>query len=109
MNTRWKVGIAGAGSIALGTAALLAQHGHNPMLWSPSGKGTEGLESGVSSNGAIELFFEPCIANSAKELVAENQILMLALPAWGHKEVMDDLAPHISQGQQVIVLSLIHI
>ena len=105
MKTRWRVGIAGAGSIALGTAALLAQHGHNPMLWSPSGKGTEGLESGVSSNGAIELFFEPCIANSAKELVAENQILMLALPAWGHKEVMDVLAPHISQGQQVIVSS----
>ena len=103
MNARWKIGIAGAGSIALGTAALLAQHGHNTMLWSPSGKGTDGIESGVSSNGVIELFFEPRIAKSAKELAGENQILMLALPAWGHKEVMDALAPHITQGQQVIV------
>ncbi|MGA0768860.1 MAG: NAD/NADP octopine/nopaline dehydrogenase family protein [bacterium] len=105
MNARFRVGIAGAGSIALGTAALLAQRGHQPMLWSPSGRGTDGLESGVSSHGAIELFFNPRIAKSAEELVAENQILLLALPAWGHKEVMDDLAPHIAQGQQVIISS----
>ena len=105
MNARLKVGIAGAGSIALGTAALLAQRGHQSMLWSPSGRGTDGLESGVSSHGAIELFFNPRIARSAEELVAENQILMFALPAWGHKKVMDELAPHIAQGQQVIISS----
>lgn len=38
-----KVGIAGAGSIAFGTASLLASLGHDPMLWSPSGRGTQDL------------------------------------------------------------------
>jgi opine dehydrogenase len=105
MTTNYKVGIAGTGPIALGTAALLAQNGHDPMLWSPSGTGTTGLESGVISKGAIESVFQPRIAKSVDGLVAENEILMIALPAWGHKNVMDDLAPHIAQGQQVIVSS----
>ena len=39
----FKVGIVGAGSIAFGTASLLASLGHDPMLWSPSGRGTQDL------------------------------------------------------------------
>ena len=38
-----KVGIIGAGSIAFGTASLLSNLGHDPMLWSPSGAGTKEL------------------------------------------------------------------
>ncbi|WP_227272333.1 NAD/NADP-dependent octopine/nopaline dehydrogenase family protein [Roseobacter weihaiensis] len=105
MTDSLRVGIAGAGSIALGTAALLADRQHDPMLWSPSGAGTEDLEAGVTAEGALELKFTPRIAASAEALVAQNDVLLIALPAYGHKAVMDAVAPHIRSGQHVIVSS----
>ena len=49
------IGIAGAGSVAFGTAALLHKQGHAPMLWSPSGACTKALESApLRAQGAID-------------------------------------------------------
>lgn len=47
MAEAMKTGIAGAGSIAFATAAVLANGGHDPMLWSPSGNGTAELAKGA--------------------------------------------------------------
>ena len=41
-----RVSILGAGAIAYGTAALLADAGHEAWLWSPSGKRTIDLAAG---------------------------------------------------------------
>ena len=100
-----RVGIAGAGSIALGSAALLADLSHDPMVWSPSSAGTEDLHHGVTAEGALELRFTPRIAATAEDLVRENDVVMIALPAYGHKSVMDAIAPHVRDGQHVIVSS----
>jgi len=102
-----KVGIAGAGSIAFGTAALLKQMGHEPMLWSPSGKGTADLRNAgeLTAAGAIELVFTPGIAADAEELAAANDVIVIAVPGYGHKAVMDALAPHLAAGQPVIISS----
>ena len=106
MSDALRIGIAGAGSVAFATAALLHQQGHDPMLWSPSGAGTEALETApLRALGAIEAEFTPRIAGSAAELARDNDILLLALPAYGHKAVMDALAPHIRDGQHVIISS----
>lgn len=100
------IGIAGAGSIAFGTAALLHEQGHLPMLWSPSGAGTKALQTApLTATGAIETKFSPAIAQSAQQLVIENDVLVIALPGYGHKTVMDALAPHIRDGQHVIISS----
>ena len=102
-----RVGIAGAGSIAMGTAALLHCNGHDPMLWSPSGKGTAALAGGgkLIANGAIDAAFRPRVAVDAQELVRDNDVLVLALPAYGHKAVMDAMAPHVRNAQHVIISS----
>ena len=106
MTDAVRVGIAGAGSIAMGTAALLRQNGHDPMLWSPSGRGTAGLaDAPLSATGAIEEAFHVRVADSAETLAHENDVLFLALPGYGHKAVMDALVPHIAEGQQVIISS----
>ncbi len=107
MSSSVKVGIAGAGSIALGTAALLARHGHDPMLWSPSGAGTAELAEGASlaASGAVDSHFVPRIAANARDLSRTNDVLLIAVPAYGHKSVMDALAPHIRNGQHVIISS----
>ena len=102
-----KVGIAGAGSVAMGTAALLHENGHEPMLWSPSGEGTAALAGGgtLMANGAIDAAFRPRLAHDAQGLVRDNDVLVLALPAYGHKAVMDAVAPHVRNAQHVIISS----
>ena len=101
-----RIGIAGAGSIACGTAALLRRNKHLPMLWSPSGKSTTAFETQpLEAHGVIEEEFEPAIAHSAQELVEKNDALIIALPATGHKNVMDAIAPHIREGQHIIISS----
>lgn len=102
-----KVGIAGAGSVAFGCAAFLEQAGHRAMLWSPSGKRTANLAAGqpLVANGAVEGSFHPAVANDAEELVAWADVILLALPAYGHKVVMDALAPHLRTDQTVLISS----
>ena len=111
-----KVGIVGAGAIAFGTAALLAKNGHDPMLWSPSGAGTQELLATENNNqlqvtGASEElkfefeFFQPRIASTPEQLALQNDVLILCLPANGHVTVMDALAPSIRSGQHILISS----
>ena len=101
------IGIAGAGAIAFACAVLLEKNGHRPMLWSPSGEGTAELASGapLTAEGAIEGSFRPGIANGASELAAESDVILIALPAYGHKAVFDALAPHLRRDQTVLISS----
>jgi hypothetical protein len=50
------VGIAGAGAIALGTAAFLERAGHRPVPWSPSGERPGRVAAGepLVAEGAVE-------------------------------------------------------
>ena len=106
MSDPMRIGIAGAGSIALGTAAALHQNGHVAMLWSPLGAGTKALTTApLCASGAIEAEFMVAIASSAKQLVDENDAVIIALPAYGHQTVMDALTPHIRADQHIIISS----
>src|SRR5690606_38079947 len=102
-----RVGIASAGAIAFGAAAFLEQAGHKPVLWSPSGKRTEQLADGkpLIATGAIDGTFHPGVARDAGELAAATDVILVALPGYGHKTVFDAIAPHIRDGQAVIISS----
>lgn len=77
------------------------------MLWSPSGKRTAELAAGKSlvAEGAIEGTFHPAVATSAEELAAWADVVLIALPAYGHKAVFDALAPHLRSNQTVLISS----
>lgn len=106
MSNQMRIGIAGAGSIACGTAALLHQNGHLPTLWSPSGAGTAVFDKApLRAQGALEAELTPGIAGSAQALADSCDALLIALPAYGHKSVLDALTPHIRAGQPVIISS----
>lgn len=102
-----RVGIAGAGAVAFGTAARLSELGHAPTLWSPSGARTRELADGaaLTATGAVEREFHPGIAPDAKTLCAENEVILIAVPGYGHKTVMDTVAPHLRADQTVIISS----
>ncbi|MFE3837956.1 NAD/NADP octopine/nopaline dehydrogenase family protein [Pseudogemmobacter sonorensis] len=103
---RLTVGIAGAGAVAFATAAYLESRGHHAVLWSPSGAGTARLAAGepLQARGALEGVFHPGTAASARDL-ARADVVLIALPGYGHKAVFDALAPHLREGQPVIVSS----
>lgn len=102
-----RVGIVGAGSIAFGTAALVEQQGHTVTLWSPSGERTKALATGEAlvADGAIKGTFHPAVAADAAGLVAGADVLVIALPAYGHKTVLDAIAPYVTPEQTVVFSS----
>jgi opine dehydrogenase len=89
------------------------------MLWSPSGAGTHELVSSAqeevtvemngsgtdSQQGSGEWNFVPRISKSAKYLVDENDVLIIALPANGHRKVFNEIAPFVRGGQPIIISS----
>lgn len=107
INEKITVGIAGAGSVAFATAAFLEQAGHHAVLWSPSGQRTARLAAGepLVAKNAIDGSFHPGVAGDAAELVTKSDVILLALPGYGHKTVLDALAPHLRQDQAVIFSS----
>lgn len=102
-----RVSILGAGGVAYGTAAYLIQAGHEPMLWSPSGKRTAALAAGAPliAKGAIEGTFHPRIAMDCAQAVNEADVVMIILPGFGHKATLEAAAPHIREGQPIIISS----
>ena len=102
-----KVGIAGAGAIAFGAAAFLEKAGHKAVLWSPSGERTKRLaaDEPLKATGAVEGTFHPGVAHSAEELAQAADVILVALPGYGHKAVFDAIAPHLRDGQPIIISS----
>jgi opine dehydrogenase len=96
--------ILGTGSIALGMAALLAEAGHGVTLWSPSGK----LEAGtmeLQSTGVVVGTFAVRAAASAEAAIAGAEAIILAVPGYGHRNVIEAAAPHLRAGQTFIISS----
>jgi opine dehydrogenase len=123
---RYRVGIIGAGAVAFGTAAVLNDARQDVMLWSPSGKGTRELVNNhdpqhqhhsldenenvaadtlLQSTGALESSSRPRIASSCRELVENNDVLVLAVPANGHKHLLEQVARFIRSDQTIIISS----
>lgn len=102
-----RVSILGAGAIAYGLAAYLAESGHDPMLWSPSGRRTEALASGelLKATGDIETTVPVRVARDCKEAITNADVVVVALPAYGHRMVMDAAVPHLVDGMPVIISS----
>lgn len=102
-----RVAILGAGSIAYGNAALLASLGHEPVIWSPSGKSGKTLAKGepLVATGSLTGEFLVDTAGSIDEAVGNAEAILFALPANGHRMAMDAAAPHLKTGQSVIISS----
>jgi opine dehydrogenase len=102
-----RVAILGAGSIAYGNAALLCSLGHEPILWSPSGKRGVALAEGAPlvSEGALIGEFSPRVAKTCELAVTEAEVVLLALPANGHRFAIDAAVPYLRPDQTVIISS----
>ena len=98
-----KVAILGAGGIGMATAALLCRNGHLPVIWSPSGRVAK--YDPLVAEGAIEGEFQLDVAVSCAEAVQDASAVVFAIPAYGHRSVMDEAIGHLQPQQTAIVSS----
>lgn len=98
------VAILGAGAIALGSAALIEAGGHRAAMWSPSGRGTAAVERDgtLEYTGVVTGTARPAVIKDLAQ-VAGFDVVLIAVPANGHRAVMERLAPHLASQQLVIV------
>ena len=96
-----QVAVLGAGSIGLGTAALLAHNGHAVTLW---GRTLPAGPCAIDCTGAVSGRF-PVHAAPLDQAVRAAQAVVLTVPGFAHRAVMDAAAPHLRAGQAVVVSS----
>jgi opine dehydrogenase len=77
------------------------------MLWSPSGRRTAILAAGspLVATGAVVGWFHPRIAASCADALAGAEAVVVAVPGYGHRHVLDAAAPHLRDEQTVIFSS----
>lgn len=104
-----RVAILGAGAIAYANAALLCQNGHDVVLWSPRGGRASAIAAMAAgaplhASGAVAGSFHPRLVLDCAEAMADAQAIVIAVPGYGHRFVVEAMAPHV-RGDQVIVFS----
>jgi len=102
-----RVAVLGTGGIGCGAAALLCVHGHVPVLWSPSGRGTTAFAGAASlrAEGKLTGEYRPIIAPDCATALRDADAVMVAVPGYGHRVVLDQVAAHLRPGQTVIISS----
>jgi opine dehydrogenase len=99
-----RIAILGAGGIGLGYAAMLQQAGHRPVVWSPTGKSVEAHADGeVTVSGNIEGSFRFEFADSPEAVTRDAEVVVLAVPGYGHRAVIEQILPFARDGQTFIV------
>lgn len=102
-----RIAILGAGSIAYGVAAFLAEAGHSPSLWSPSGRSGKPLSQGepLTATGALDFVGPVEVAASCEAAISDADAVIIAMPANGHRAAIDAALPHLRSGLPVIISS----
>ncbi|MBC7802330.1 MAG: NAD/NADP octopine/nopaline dehydrogenase family protein [Candidatus Parcubacteria bacterium] len=102
-----KVAVLGTGSIGLASAALLG-NGHEVTLWSPSGRGIEGLAEGRLSFAGAAAGEEP--VQTSRELagaLAGAEVVIVAIPASGVQPILKECAALLRPGQAVFLMPML--
>ena len=99
-----RVAILGAGGVALATAAMLDRAGHKVVVWSPSGASIGELAgTDLVTTGGIEHRMHVAFAAEAADAVKDAEVVIVALPANGHRKIFDAALPHVEPGQTIVV------
>lgn len=101
------IAIAGAGNVAFTCACHLASIGQAATVWAPGGNGTRGLEGvvDITSRGFLNGVFPVHIAQTPQDLVAASDLVLIAVPAYGHATVIDALLPYLTDDHTLVLMT----
>lgn len=99
-----EVAVVGAGPVGCATAAYLAEHGHRPFLWSPTGSRLRrhGSLARIACTGALDGDREFELLDAPERLAAFD-VIIVCLPGNAYADVLGPLSPRWRDGQTVIV------
>jgi len=100
-----KIAIVGAGAVALSSAALVTQKGHQAWIWSAFQTEVEKLQSSklVFCEGDINGSFAIEATREIQECITGAEVVMIAAPAFAHQELIAACAPHIQPDHTVVM------
>lgn len=96
-----RVAVLGTGAVGLGSAALLASRGHQPVLWQPRPGNARPAalrsERALDHDGPVE------VADGCADAVAGADAVLVAVPAPAYHAVLTELAAVLQPGQPVLI------
>ncbi|MES2711163.1 MAG: NAD/NADP octopine/nopaline dehydrogenase family protein [Pseudomonadota bacterium] len=92
-----RIAVLGAGAVGPAAAALAASRGHEVALWSPSGRGTAGMDGAIHAEGAMEGRFTLRVAPDLANALAGADAALLAVPAYAFASLLPRIAEHLAQ------------
>jgi len=98
--------VLGIGNGGQAMAGYLALHGFRVNLWNRSAGKVDAINErgGIRLDGAIEGFGVPGLVTAdIAQAVSGVEVLMVTVPASGHRDVAKALAPHLREGQTVVL------
>jgi opine dehydrogenase len=101
-----RVCVAGAGAGGLAMAAHLALLGCAPRLYNRSPARIEPVRQtgGILASGAVSGFAKvPVATTDPAEAAGDADLVMVVVPATGHREMAARLGPHLHDGQVVLL------
>jgi opine dehydrogenase len=102
-----RVGIVGVGGIGLASAAWVASRGFPATVWAPRGPWPHPLErEPLQVEGLVEGRFDVAVADDARGLCASSDVVVIAVPAYAHRVVIEALAPHLEARHAIVVSSM---
>ncbi|MDR7519736.1 MAG: NAD/NADP octopine/nopaline dehydrogenase family protein [Armatimonadota bacterium] len=102
---RSAIAILGAGNTGQGLAGILASQGEEVRLYDRSERSLEPIREagGIHLRHAVEGFGRPQVLTTEMEVaVAGADLVMITVPAYGHRVISQILARHIRPGQIVV-------
>ncbi len=103
-----KVAILGSGNAGCTYAAYLGKRGHDVRLY--DSKTFESNLTAIMQNGGMDLTgldtgFGPIntVTTDIEEALSGVDIIMIVVPGFGHKPLAEQLAPHLKDGQIIVL------
>ena len=98
-----RLSVLGAGAVGPAAAVLAASRGHEVTIWSPSGRGTEGIEGGMEAEGAVSGWFPLRVAAGLEEAFEGADAALLAVPAYAFAALLPRIAQALPPGLPLLI------
>lgn len=98
-----RLAVLGAGAVGPASAVLAVRRGHQAVIWSPSGAGTQGIDGHLDAEGVVEGRFPVAVAATLQEAFARADAALLAVPAYAFASVLPRIAEALPAGLPVLI------
>lgn len=105
-----KIAVVGGGSTGHGAAGLYAMKGFSVSLWDNENyaenlNGVEKMGGNILLRGTVRgMGTGVTVAPSAKEAIADAQLISVHVVSYRHEEIAREIAPHLQDGQHILIV-----